>query len=380
MDLSQSASIDPDYLESSSQTGIDDYICCICQLIPYPETALEEENCGHLFCDICINSWMKKSNTCPFCKSVISTRVIKDKNKIVYRHLINLVITCQEENCDWKGICKDFYEHLKNVHNKNMDALRAVPCVNLNPELYKYYKATTHNHPLKYLDTTMDNSWRCNANYLPGGCLSGSNNINKSKNFKRFRCMQCDYDLCEKCMLKYYDDKCIIKNDNSNNRNLYLFKKNYYSQAHPHPMIFLDKSEENGWACDGRNFINKCFSGITDYNQTRGIPRFRCAKCDFDLCENCMNYYRKKKFYELNKSYSVNCHSHPLVYLGVNNNNYDGWCCNGANLKEKCFSGVRDFEQTKGFERFRCDKCNFDLCRNCMDFYLKDNKKGCNIF
>ena len=44
MDLSQSATIDPDYLDTSSQTGIEDYICCICQLIPYPETALEEEN------------------------------------------------------------------------------------------------------------------------------------------------------------------------------------------------------------------------------------------------------------------------------------------------------------------------------------------------
>ena len=121
MDLSQSETIDPDYLDSSSKIGIEDYICCICQLIPYPETALEEENCGHLFCNACINSWLKRDNKCPFCKSEISTRIIKDKNKIVYRHLINLVILCQEDNCSWKGICKDYFEHLKNVHKKNLE-------------------------------------------------------------------------------------------------------------------------------------------------------------------------------------------------------------------------------------------------------------------
>ena len=78
----------------------------------------------------------------------------------------------------------------------------------------------------------------------------------------------------------------------------------------------------------------------------------------------------------MNKAYKVNCHSHPLVYMGINNN---GWGCDGRNLKEKCFSGTNDFEQTNGFERFRCEKCNFDLCGNCMDFHLKD-KNGCIVY
>ena len=37
--------------------------------------------------------------------------------------------------------------------------------------------------------------------------------------------MQCDYDLCDKCMINYYDNNFEIKNDNSNNRGLYLFKR-----------------------------------------------------------------------------------------------------------------------------------------------------------
>ena len=58
MDLSRS--IDPDFLEESSQTNIEDYTCCICQLIPNPELAIEEENCGHIFCAQCLSVWQKK--------------------------------------------------------------------------------------------------------------------------------------------------------------------------------------------------------------------------------------------------------------------------------------------------------------------------------
>ena len=39
MDLSLSDSIDLDFLDTQSKLGIEDYICCICQLIPHPDTA-----------------------------------------------------------------------------------------------------------------------------------------------------------------------------------------------------------------------------------------------------------------------------------------------------------------------------------------------------
>ena len=386
--MDKSLSLDPDFLEESSQSGIEDYTCCICQLIPNPEFAVEEENCGHLFCDLCLIQWEKKDEKCPFCKMKISKRIIKDKNKIVYRHLINLIVYCQEENCGWKGIWKDYSEHLKNNHNKilnygdlknnhnkilNYDVNNSG---NNNYELYKYYKASTHIHALKFLDITMDNGWACDARHLPGGCLNGIKDFKQTKNIKRFRCMQCNYDLCEKCMNKYYDNNFIIKNDESINKSLYLFNKKYLSQAHEHPLVFLDKSQDNGWLCNGQSFGNKCFSGITGFNQTTGIPRFRCEKCDFDLCENCMNYYRKKNFYELNKTYKARVHIHPLKFLGVQNS---GWACDGRKFPEKCLSALNDFGQTTGFERFRCDKCDFDLCRNCMDYYYNGNK-GCIIF
>ena len=72
-------SLDPDFLDESCKTNIEDYICCICQLIPYSETAVEEENCGHLFCITCLNNWLQKKKECPFCKETITQRRIKDK-------------------------------------------------------------------------------------------------------------------------------------------------------------------------------------------------------------------------------------------------------------------------------------------------------------
>ena len=277
--------LDPDFLDESSKINIEDYICWICQNIPNPHTCIEEENCGHFFCQVCINQWLKKSNCCPFCHQIITKRNVKDKNKVIFRHLINLIVLCQEENCNWKGAWKEYYDHSKNSHNKIINGQQE----NNNFELYKYYKSTTHEHPLKFLDTTMD----------------------------------------------------------------------------------------NGWGCDGRKLPNKCFSGITDFKQTKGIPRFRCEKCDFDLCENCFNHYNIKLQYELNKSYKTNIHSHPLTFLDKTRDN--GWACDGRKLKLKCFSGLKDFSQTKGIPRFRCDKCDFDLCKNCMDYYYASQGE-CIIF
>jgi hypothetical protein len=39
---------------------------------------------------------------------------------------------------------------------------------------------------------------------------------------------------------------------------------------------------DDGWKCDGANFKRKCFSGITDFDQSNGIARYGCIKCNYD--------------------------------------------------------------------------------------------------
>ena len=81
--------------------------------------------------------------------------------------------------------------------------------------------------------------------------------------------------------------------------------------------------------------------------------------------------------YEINKLYRTSAHYHNLKRLGKSEK--VNWLCEGKNFSGGCFSGITGFYQTKGVERFRCDECNFDLCRNCMNYYLK-REKGCIIF
>lgn len=39
---------------------------------------------------------------------------------------------------------------------------------------------------------------------------------------------------------------------------------------------------DDGWKCDGSQLPGGCRRGITDFHQTKGVPRFRCCVgCDY---------------------------------------------------------------------------------------------------
>lgn len=54
-----------------------------------------------------------------------------------------------------------------------------------------------------------------------------------------------------------------------------------------HPLVALGTSRDDGWDCDARGEPGGCLSGITGFNQTMGMKRFRCDLCLYDLCERC---------------------------------------------------------------------------------------------
>jgi len=55
-------------------------------------------------------------------------------------------------------------------------------------------------HLLVALGTTRDNGWSCSGADEPAGCNSGIVDFGKTTGMARFRCEQCDYDLCAKCL------------------------------------------------------------------------------------------------------------------------------------------------------------------------------------
>ena len=89
--ISDDESLDPDFIDKSSKNDIEDYICCICQLIPNPQICLEEENCGHLFCYSCMNDWLKKVKIVHFAKVQYLKEVLKIKIKLCIGTLLILL-------------------------------------------------------------------------------------------------------------------------------------------------------------------------------------------------------------------------------------------------------------------------------------------------
>ena len=46
-------------------------------------------------------------------------------------------------------------------------------------------------------------NWHCDGQYLPGGCYSYPSDYIFNRSIPRFRCSQCDFDLCDKCIEHY---------------------------------------------------------------------------------------------------------------------------------------------------------------------------------
>ena len=223
--------------ELFSLSNISEYKCKQCGLIPSPETANEIKCCGILYCDECLQKLISTKDEkmeCPICKSNdILHRKIKDGNKIFYKVLKNLNIKCPYK-CEWKGIwsdlenhlneckygvryCKyksigcEFYDENKKVieHELNNDknhlemALKYIKDNNIVKKKVKFVlgdkvKASCHPHLMTYMTSW---SWNCDGRKLPNGCYSINYSFGRDK--PRYRCHQCDFDLCDKCIVKY---------------------------------------------------------------------------------------------------------------------------------------------------------------------------------
>eukprot|EP01084_Bolivina_argentea_P147658 258304_1 len=97
-----------------------------------------------------------------------------------------------------------------------------------------------------------------------------------------YGCRQCNYDLCETCVIKQNNDsdedenesivKCKRCEQNNKDRELIY--------ATPHELIEIDSGYMFGFAC---NICRKSFDDAGSYN---------CKYCNYDLCRDC---YHKVK-------------------------------------------------------------------------------------
>ena len=75
---------------------------------------------------------------------------------------------------------------------------------------------------------------------------------------------------------------------------------------------------------------------------------------------------------EIGDKIKVFWHPHELTKHPQNWNS--GWACDGTKRFVKCQSGITGFYQTKGLDGWRCQPCDFDLCKKCVQvsFALED--------
>ena len=231
---------------------ISSYECISCGLIPSPETAFEKIDEGKLICEECFKKTTPNENQEPKEekekekekdkkkekeKEKPKYRKIKDKNKVFYKMFKNLKIKCPYK-CDWEGNWIDLDNHLKICkygfryckyntigceffgennkvieHEKNSDKLHldmALKYIQINKIVKKKIKfslgekcmTTVHPHEMVYMYSL---DWNCDGRRLPNGCYSVNYSFPRDK--ARYRCRRCDFDLCDKCIVKYVINK-----------------------------------------------------------------------------------------------------------------------------------------------------------------------------
>ena len=198
-------------------------------------------NCNKIFCHLCLEEYQNKNKKflCPFKCLNTSFKSLNISNNLLF---------------DFKNIKRKYARNLsllkkiKEIENK----LDIGYLTNLNSNYLSItFKSKFHNHYL-YNNVMKDYRWICDI----------CENEFEVKTKRRYRCEPCDFDICEECRLLEELG--------------YNFKDIFLSKFHEH--LLRDKTlNQSDWVCD---VCNKEYEMET-------IKRFRCDKCDFDICGLC---------------------------------------------------------------------------------------------
>jgi len=133
-----------------------------------------------------------------------------EKTNIEY---INIINDCKKQISDKEAQNMKLQKNTEELNNQ-MQKLASQKLPEIKQEISKtkllgieklkqdYINVCVHPCLLKF--TTRNSSWFCNGKRLPGGCKSGYNGHSVPEGIERFRCDNCDFDLCRKCLNAYY--------------------------------------------------------------------------------------------------------------------------------------------------------------------------------
>jgi E3 ubiquitin-protein ligase Mdm2 len=150
-----------------------------------------------------------------------------------------------------------------------------------------------HIHPLYF--TRKTTSWNCDGTRIrSGGCAKG----NKTVGTPRFRCEECDFDLCELCLdMRSPTLGTLIKYD-----------------SHVHPLQCTAREDSSAMNC------SECmYSYQTE--KYRKVNRYRCDMCNYNICEKCLlkENYQDISSGQITSSNQQHSHSSPKFTSNIVN-------------------------------------------------------------
>jgi hypothetical protein len=247
--------------------------CIICFEIK--ENLLETECCGIFICNDCNN--ILNSNKCPICKKVTIISI----SKLAKRIFNNSITKCKI--CDFSDNQENLKKHYLIEHlKKNSDIVLIFGNQNLLDIFKEIFslknkkKFPLHSHELNLcyenLEECKGNSFFQNPDfkfkYIDNVFYLDIEDISL-RFLSRFyyKCNECEFSICYWCKdLNEISFMCFL---------------------HDHPLEL--NLEENLWICDmHKNKKDYCIMGINTKEKSKGITRYSCLNCKFDLCDYCI--------------------------------------------------------------------------------------------
>lgn len=111
----------------------------------------------------------------------------------------------------------------------------------------------------------------------------------------RYQCRQCNFDVCDLCLAGPF-------------------------MHHNHPHSLSPCYQPVDWICNGIYHPGGCKRGITGFGQSRGVPRFHCAQCNYNLCDKCIFTPYVPESFHLPGTVHLYC-PHQL-FIQLSNNNF----------------------------------------------------------